>query len=129
MQPAGTDTILDNIRNRPREDFVIAAQDEFACNSLDEFLQLFLVHPKICADMWNNLDPLPEHAEPRELLAALLHLSRRQVWNNEGSQVRWSTPVQRSEEFIAPLVELCGMVSCKYGFIHSVQDSQIEKLI
>ena len=111
MNPA--DLVLDNIRNSPASDFIDAAHEAFACTTLDKFLVSFLVHPQVCADIWNNMALLPGRAQPSELLAALLHLTRRQVRDDGGDQVRWTTPVQRSEEYVLQVATICNFVSRK----------------
>src|SRR6056300_955573 len=94
MQPAAIDMIMDDKRDMSQEEFLLAAAQHFACLTVEDFLQKFVIHPKICADIWNNVDNLPEHARPSDLLATLSQLTK------QPTQVRCPIPLHRCKEFI-----------------------------
>src|SRR5210317_1429224 len=94
MQPAAIDMIMDDKRNMSQDEFLLAAAQHFGCLTVEDFLQKFVIHPKICADIWNNVDNLPEHARPSDLLATLLQLTK------QPTQVQCPIPLHRCKEFI-----------------------------
>ena len=68
--------ILGDKRGFTTQSFLDLASEHFHCRTVEEFISVFQYHPKLCADVWNNMQELPDYdwSKPVHLLATLLFL-------------------------------------------------------